>query len=70
MTRSFTFLLALIFFSAIGNIAHAQDQSKTQVIQLTGIVYSADSINEKLPFVSIKVKGTTRGSVSDLNGFY
>ncbi|WP_185955198.1 carboxypeptidase-like regulatory domain-containing protein [Solitalea koreensis] len=60
----------LLLFCAWGYSATAQQKSKIQVVQLTGVVYSADSINEKIPFVNIKIKGTTRGTVTDLNGFF
>ena len=70
MIRTINKLLVLLLLCVLGHSAFSQEKSKVQVIQLTGFVYSADSINEKLPFVNIKVKGTTRGSVSDLNGYF
>lgn len=61
-------------FTCIGlclmSIAYAQQNTKDDdLVQFTGFVLSADSI-KTLPFVSIKVIGTNRGSYSDMQGFF
>lgn len=41
----------------------------TGLVQFSGLVVSSDSL-QPLPFVSIVVKGTYRGTISDYNGFF
>ena len=61
MTRK-NLLLIFLLLSFCG-IVHAQD------IEVTGIVKSATD-NEPLIGVSVKVKGTTHGTITDIDGLY
>ena len=56
------FLLAFFLFSGM-NLLNAQP------LQITGTVTSSED-GQPLPGVSILIKGTTRGAVTDLNGNY
>jgi hypothetical protein len=52
--------------------AHAQNDQKPtadKLIQFSGLVLTSDSLMA-LPYVNIYIPGTTRGTVSDLNGFF
>lgn len=55
------FLVAL--FLVMGQVAHAQNQ-----VQVQGTIL--DSTGEPLPGVNVVIKGTTSGTVSDLDGKY
>jgi hypothetical protein len=44
-------------------------ESYSGLVQFSGLVVSSDSL-QPLPFVSIVVKGTYRGTISDYNGFF
>lgn len=59
-------LLCLIVFSFIGNGSQLKADSLTQSDFLTGIV--VDSKNESIMGATIQVKGTTRGTITDVNG--
>lgn len=58
-------LLAFPVFSLISGVTFAQEGSQTQVI--SGKVTEATS-GEALPGVSILIKGTTQGTISDMEG--
>lgn len=70
MKLKFTLFLALVF-----SIIHVNAQTKStvtptaQLIQFSGVVLDQDSLTP-IPFVSIVVKGTERGTVSLINGFF
>jgi TonB-linked SusC/RagA family outer membrane protein len=67
MIRSITiFELTLVVLCMIGYISHAGPQ---QQVSISGKVISEDD-NQPLPGVSIIVKGTTTGTVSDVHGNY
>lgn len=54
--------LALISFSSFS-------QSDKKLVQLSGVVVSGDSLSP-VPFTSVLVKGTSRGTVADYFGFF
>jgi hypothetical protein len=58
----FCFLLLLSFTSE----AQVKD---TMLVQFSGVVVTADSLMP-IPFVSITIDGTYRGTLSDFNGFF
>lgn len=63
-------LLVLVIFWAIG--AKAQQSQATPslpVLQFSGVVLDQDSLSP-IPFVAVMVKGTKRGTVSDIYGFF
>lgn len=70
MAKKLRYLCALLLLVLAAPALYAQDQPKQQVVQFSGTIYSADTINEKIPFVNIRVKNSRRGTVSDVNGFF
>ncbi|WP_165784660.1 carboxypeptidase-like regulatory domain-containing protein [Solitalea longa] len=71
MTKQLKILFFLAFAVLSGNSLYAQELPKPQqVIQFSGIIFSSDTINERIPFVNIRVKNSRRGTVSDVNGFF
>ena len=63
--RLFTFLfVSLLAFNAI-----AQNDSKEELIQFSGIIITGDSLNP-VPFATIIVKNTLRGTTSDYFGYF
>lgn len=62
-------LLILLIFAILGsNVAIGQGKPDTY-IQLSGVVVDDDSLRG-IPFVSVLVKGTKRGTVTDFYGFF
>ena len=61
----------LLTFLAIGILfnLHAQDVKKTGLVQFSGVVVSGDSL-VPIPFTSIMIRGTSRGTISDYYGFF
>lgn len=59
------FLVSLRGFSQTNTAKTAT----TQLIQFSGVVLDQDSLSP-IPFVSIMIKGTERGTVSQINGFF
>ena len=57
------FLGLIIFFNSV----QAQDTSPS--VRISGIVINADSL-DPVPFTSIRIKNTTRGTVSDNSGYF
>ncbi|MCU0442833.1 MAG: carboxypeptidase-like regulatory domain-containing protein [Bacteroidia bacterium] len=53
----------------MGVIAQAQPKPTIKLVQFAGVVISADS-SRLLPLVSIRVKGSGRGSYTDASGFF
>ncbi|MER3463713.1 MAG: hypothetical protein C4329_04120 [Chitinophagaceae bacterium] len=65
------FIPLLLFFGCLFTIkAHAQFETvKDSVVQLYGIVMTADSL-QGIPAVSITVKGTNRGTMTNAQGVF
>lgn len=64
--RYLTYLSALFFaFSFVD----AKGQSKEELVQFSGIIITGDSLNP-VPFASIIVKNTDRGTTSDYYGYF
>jgi hypothetical protein len=63
--KKYLFLL-LLFVSAQ---AFPQEAPKNDLVQFSGVVVTSDSL-KPIPFVSILVKNTSRGTVSDYFGFF
>lgn len=60
-------LVAIICLT--GLFAQAQPKPTVKLVQFAGVVISADS-SRLLPLVSIRVKGSRRGSYTDASGFF
>jgi len=71
MTRKgLRYFILIVVFSilTIGNQLFAQ-LKYAGLVQFSGVVVSNDSL-QPLPFVSIVIKDTYRGTISDYNGFF
>ncbi len=68
MKKQFLKLLLICSFIAVASIIPVQADMLQQSITVTGTV--TDLSGEPLPGVSIVIKGTTTGSISDSNGKY
>lgn len=69
MIRAF---VIICFFCFVANSNFAQQNGKTikeKWVQFSGVVVEGDSL-KPLPFTSIVVDGTTRGTVTDFYGFF
>lgn len=64
MRRPFLFLLLIL---AVG--ASAQRGADRRLVQFSGVVVTGDSL-EPVPFVSILTKGSYRGTISDVYGYF
>lgn len=58
-------LILLLFYSFF----LSSQQSKEKFIQVSGVVVDADSL-KPVPFVSVIIKGTKRGTITDYYGFF
>lgn len=59
-------LLLLLLFSIH---VFSQNKNEEKFIQISGVVVDADSL-KPVPFVSIIIKGTKRGTITDFYGFF
>ncbi|MCG9881040.1 MAG: carboxypeptidase-like regulatory domain-containing protein [Bacteroidia bacterium] len=64
---SFLFLLFWGFGS--NQKALAQTKNDSDLVQFTGFVVTSDS-SKTIPFVTIRIKGTSRGTYSDMQGYF
>ncbi|MBL7903078.1 MAG: carboxypeptidase-like regulatory domain-containing protein [Bacteroidia bacterium] len=67
--RTGIILFALLLFSYAKSQTAGSKPSENSYIQFSGVVLDQDSLTP-IPFVSILVKGTNRGVVSDFYGFF
>jgi len=67
--KHFIIILVFIFLCVGLNAQTNADKSKKPLIQFSGIVVDQDSLTP-IPFVSIMIKGTNRGTKSDFEGFF
>jgi len=63
------FLISLFLSFAINIMFAQQKQKEEKFIQISGVVVDADSL-KPVPFVSILIKGTKRGTITDYYGFF
>jgi len=61
-------LTVLIFLFGLST-SYAQDESSTKLLQLSGVVVSGDSLTP-VPFTSVMIKGSARGTICDYYGFF
>src|SRR5690606_16150071 len=70
MKHIFTILLAtFLIFNSDASAQKAPATATTPLIQFSGVVLDQDSLSA-IPFVSVLVKGTRRGTISDVYGFF
>lgn len=60
-------LLILLLFSA--SMAFGQPKADRRLVQFSGVVVTGDSL-EPVPFASILTKGSYRGTISDVYGYF
>ena len=63
------FLISLFLSFAINVMFAQQTQKEEKFIQISGVVVDADSL-KPVPFVSVLIKGTKRGTITDYYGFF
>ncbi len=61
--------LSILFLSLIGLQCIGQTLHKNDLVQFSGVVVTGDSL-QPVPFSSIMIKSTFRGTVSDYFGFF
>jgi hypothetical protein len=61
-------LILFVFICGIGRIAYGQGKYEG-LVQFSGVVVTGDSLRP-VPFVSIVIKSSFRGTISDYNGFF
>ncbi len=56
----------------LSHIAYGQQEEKRKLIQFSGVVVTADAYGEMvpLPYTSIGIKGTNRGTYAEIDGFF
>src|ERR1041385_891598 len=59
----------LLFFLSVTCLVRAQAKQEHQLVQFSGVVLDQDSLTP-IPYVSIIVKGTKRGAITDFYGFF
>lgn len=61
-----TFLIFLLFSASL---VFAQPKADRRLVQFSGVVVTGDSL-EPVPFASILTKGSYRGTISDVYGYF
>lgn len=61
--------LAAATSAQTGTTAQQPDKNKRPLVQFSGVVVAGDSL-EPVPFVSVVTKGSYRGTVSDVYGYF
>jgi hypothetical protein len=63
------FLPLVIFLLTIITVSSAQTNDNTKLVQFSGVVVTSDSL-QPIPFTSLMIKNTYRGTISDYYGFF
>ncbi|MFM2135473.1 MAG: hypothetical protein RL021_873 [Bacteroidota bacterium] len=61
--------IIIVIFSLLSSGIHGQGTEKNDLVQFSGVVVAADSL-QPIPFTSIMIRGTSRGTISDYYGFF
>jgi hypothetical protein len=71
MKKNLLYTFVLCLFS-IGAFAQIMPIDEDEVIQFSGAVITADETGDMipLPYTNVAIKGTRRGAVSDIDGFF
>jgi hypothetical protein len=64
-------VIVVILMAFLGSTQHlkAQTRNDSDLVQFTGFVVSLDSA-KTIPFVSIRIQGSRRGTYSDMQGYF
>ncbi|HEX5001032.1 MAG TPA: carboxypeptidase-like regulatory domain-containing protein [Bacteroidia bacterium] len=65
----FSLFFGLLLIVSSFRFAHGQALRTEGLIQFSGVIVTGDSL-KPIPFVSITIKDTYRGTISDYNGFF
>ncbi len=65
--KGFASILSLLILFAASTVLKAQ---KKQPIQLSGIVITADSLGQFIPYANISVKNRKQGTITNAEGFF
>lgn len=63
------FLFCCIFFPVHLDAQHGESGRGRDVVQLTGVVVTADSLLS-VPYTHVSIKGSRRGAIADYHGFF
>lgn len=66
--KNIAFIL-LLLLSFAGVYAQVPEGTDRKVVQITGVVAEDDTL-KGIPFVTVRIKGSARGSVADFYGFF
>ncbi len=69
MKPNLQILLVLVFCFTLVKSQKTEQKTEAPLIQFSGVVLDQDSLTA-IPFVSILIKGTRRGAVTDFYGFF
>lgn len=65
----FIIICLVVFGFGLNQNAKAQSKNDSDLVQFTGFVVTSDS-SKTIPFVTIRIKGTSRGTYSDMQGYF
>ena len=67
-----TFLLIFLFVAGVAYGQQEPEEEKKRVIQFSGVVVTQDEFGEMmpLPYTTIGIKNTSRGTYSEVDGFF
>jgi hypothetical protein len=69
MEKVTKWIIALVFFNYAVQAQTTTAKAETPLVQFSGVVLDQDSLTP-IPFVSIIIKGTNRGSLTNFQGFF
>lgn len=69
MEKLTKWIIALVFFNYAVQAQTTTAKAETPLVQFSGVVLDQDSLTP-IPFVSIIIKGTNRGSLTNFQGFF
>ena len=67
--RTYISLFSLLFFNLSIGLAQEKSLPENDLVQFSGIVVTSDSLNP-VPYTSIMIRNTYRGTVGDYYGFF
>jgi hypothetical protein len=69
MRSTIHFILVLFVSLLLTNDCSGQEKKETAIVQFSGVVVSADSV-APIPFTSVIIKNSGRGTISDYYGYF
>lgn len=70
--KSISAILLLLFVGTLASAQTDDNKNNSEIIQFSGIVVTEDAYGEMtpLPYTTIAVKGTSRGTSAEIDGFF